>query len=134
MSETPNQKFYRKNTKAPPDLNETAKDVKGYMKVLLVLPYRGIPVYIRQIGLSYFEYAFWYKEQMYSSYIIMYPEKGKKKLTRKQLNAVMQITLAGAHTTIEALLKIKSKGIESQKALAGVVTKAGDEAWGKKKK
>ena len=52
--------------------------VKGRMKVLKVIPHLGHMVYIRQIGKDYFEYLLEYSGQIYSSYIIILPEEGKR--------------------------------------------------------
>lgn len=83
------------------------KKVKGRMKVLKVIPYMGHMVYIRQIGKDYFEYLLEYCGEIYSSYIIILPEEGKKKLTKSQVNGCVEMVYAGAEATINALMGVE---------------------------
>ena len=110
--------------KIPPDLNKVAKSIKGRVKVLTVLPYHGINVYVMQFDKDLFAYFLAYENQIYFAYVVVPLEKGRRTYTRKQLNSVIQIVLAGAHTTIEHLLKINDEEIERQKALAKVIIKS----------
>jgi len=94
------------------------KKVKGRMKVLKVLPYMEIMVYIRQIGKDYFEYLFFHGGQLYSSYIIITPEEGKKKLTKYQINGCIEMAYAGAEATIDILLGLKVSKEDKEKVKA----------------
>ena len=76
------------------------------MKVLKVSLYKGHSIYIRQIGKDYFEYLLFHDSQLYSSYIIIIPEEGKKKLTNSQINGCIEMVMAGAEATIDALIGI----------------------------
>ena len=82
------------------------KKVKGRMKVLKVYPYRDHRIYIRMIGKDYFEYILFSGSELYSSYIIIIPEEGKKKLTKSQINGCIEMVSAGAEATIDALMGI----------------------------
>lgn len=85
------------------------------MKVLKVIPYMGHMVYIRQIGKDYFEYLLEYCGEIYSSYIIILPEEGKKKLTKSQVNGCVEMVYAGAEATINALIGIDVSEEEKEK-------------------
>lgn len=74
-----------------------------------MLNYLGYQVYLRQIGKEYFEYLAIIEGEIYSSYIIMKPAKGKKRLTKKDVQNSAAITLAGAMATIETYLEKKEK-------------------------
>ena len=80
-----------------------AKKVKGRIKVLKVLPYKGSMVYIRMIGEDTFEYLLTLKKEIYSSYLIMKPKKGATKLTQDEVNQSAALIFAGAVTTIDTL-------------------------------
>lgn len=123
------------NIKEPPDLSIKAKPTKGRVRVLLVLPYEGVNVYVRQVDGTLFEYMLPYKGEIYSSYFEIYPDKehikkcskcgyvqvGDKSFTQKQFNNIEQLVLAGAHSTIEYLKGIENAEIEHQKALGEFV-------------
>lgn len=80
------------------------KKVKGRIKVLKALPYKKIMVYLRMIDGDIFEYIIPFKGEIYSSYLIIKPSKGKKKLTRDEVNQAAGLILASATTTIDYLL------------------------------
>ena len=96
------------------------------MKVLKVYPYMGVNIYVRQIGKDYFEYLLSYEGQLYSSYIIITPEEGKKKLTKSQVNGCIEMVSAGAEATINAIIGIEESGEHIEKAK--VFEKAVEEA------
>ena len=75
----------------------------------------GHMVYIRQIGKDYFEYLLEYCGEIYSSYIIILPEEGKKKLTKSQVNGCVEMVYAGAEATINALIGIDVSEEEKEK-------------------
>ena len=75
-------------------------------------------VYIRMIGVDYFEYLVVYKNQVYSSYILISPVEGKKKLTKGQINQCMALINSGAEATVDTLVGDKiSKEDEEKVAL-----------------
>lgn len=113
-------------TKAPKNLTDQMIEVPGRISTLRVAAYHDIPVYIRQIDEEIFEYLLSYNSEIYSAYIIMKPEEGKKKLTQKQLKAVIQVITAGAHSTIEYLLGLDPTG---NTALAEIVDKQGGKVF-----
>jgi len=85
------------------------KKVKGRITVLQALPYKKIMVYLRKIGGDIFEYIIPYKGEIYSSYLIIKPRKGKKKLSKDEVNQSAALIYASAVTTIDFLLE-KKKG------------------------
>lgn len=91
--------------KNPPKLK--IKDVKGRIKILKVMGYKGSRVYVRQIDEEIFLYDLIFHNEIYSSYIVIKPKKGSKKLTKKEVNAALHIIWAGAESTIDHLLGVK---------------------------
>lgn len=77
---------------------------KGLVKVLKANPYEGHKIIIRQIGTPYFEYLLEYGGEIYSSYIIITPAKGKTKLTKAEIAECIGLIYAGAEATIDALM------------------------------
>ena len=98
------------------------KEITGVIKVLRVVPYHDCPVYIRMVGPEIFMYDLIFKNQMYSSYIVIKPSKGKKKLTKKEIEQGMLLINAGAQATIDTLLGVKlDKEVKRMaKIIAGV--------------
>lgn len=82
------------------------KNVKNKYKVKILKAglYKDCKVIIRQIGRDYFEYLLTYNGEIYSSYIIIKPEKGRKELTEEQITSCMQVINAGAEATIDELI------------------------------
>ncbi len=80
------------------------KKVKGRIRVLKAIPYRDCPVYIRQVDNEIFMYDLIFKNQIYSSYLIIKPEKGKTKLTETQIGQAGALIMTGAMTTIDTML------------------------------
>mgnify|MGYP001562951407 CR=1 FL=1 len=98
--------------------------VKGRIKLLHALPYHGCMVYVRQIDQEVFMYDVVYKDQIYSSYVIMKPRKGKKTLSKNDIQKTVQLVLAGAFATLDMLLDIKvSAEDESKVKVFNKVTK-----------
>lgn len=77
------------------------KKVSGRIKVLKAMPYKGVMVYIRRINQDIFEYIVPYKGQIYSSYLIMKPKKGKTKLSKGEVAKSAAVIFAGATATID---------------------------------
>lgn len=91
------------------------KKVKGRITTLKAIPYKNCMVYIRRINIEIFEYLVVFKKQVYSNYWIITPAKGKKDLTKDEVNQAAALPMAGAIATIDILLgkKLdkKTKGI-----------------------
>ena len=89
-------------------MKETIKHttVKGRVKVLRASLYKDHKIIVRMIGDDYFEYITECNGEKYSSYIIIIPEEGKKKLTKSQINGCIEMVSAGAEATIDALMGI----------------------------
>tara|TARA_Y100000310_G_C20550338_1_gene747731 strand:- start:346 stop:684 length:339 start_codon:yes stop_codon:yes gene_type:complete len=80
------------------------KKTKGQIKVLKAMPYKKSMVYIRRIGIEIFEYLVVFKKQIYSSYWVITPDKGKKNLTKDEVNQAAALCFAGAIATIDMQL------------------------------
>lgn len=83
------------------------------MATLIITRYKGCHVYVRHIYPDIFMYDFIFDNQLYSDYLVITPEKGKKKLTEKQIKASAAWTFAGATASIEELIKILQKNMLS---------------------
>jgi len=106
------------------------KKVKGRITVLKAMPYRGIMVYLRKINEDIFEYLIPYNGTVYADYLIMKPKKGKKKLSKNEMNQAAALMFAGATTTIDVTI-LKGKVDEQTRKLAEVVDKAGKKTFKK---
>jgi len=80
------------------------KKVKGKITILRASQYKKIMIYLRKIGNDIFEYLIPYKGQIYSSYLIITPENGKRKLTKDQINQAAALIFTSATTTVDFLL------------------------------
>lgn len=89
------------------DLTKKVKKVKGRIQVLRALPYRGSMIYLRVIDNDIFEWLLVYEKELYQGYLVITPEKGKTKLTKKQINQSATLALQGALATIDMKLGIK---------------------------
>ena len=103
---------------APPEVK--IKKVKSRMATLIVMPYKGCNVYVRWVEPDIFMYDLVFNNQIYSDYFVITPEKGKKKITKKQIEASAAWAFAGATATIEELMKrlqkeMLSNPVESSK-------------------
>jgi len=78
---------------------------KGRVKILKVHLYNSHMIYIRMFGKDYFEYLVEYNGEIYSSYIIITPREGKKKLSKKEIDQCVALINAGAEATIDTLLE-----------------------------
>lgn len=116
----------------PKDIEKMAKNpTKGRVKSLYALPYHGCMVYLMQVDVDLFMSFTVIEGQIYHFYLEMTPAEGKKSLTKNQIDHVIQILLAGAHTTIETKLGIKTD--DRTLAQADEVIKVAERAWGGKK-
>ena len=80
------------------------KKVKGKITVLKKLLYKDNVVVIRKINDDIFEWILVFKNDIYSSYLIMKPRKGEKKLSEEEIDQVSGLLWSGATTTIDMLL------------------------------
>ncbi len=80
------------------------KKTEGRMRVLRATLYKSHMVYVRMVGTDYFEYLLEYNGEIYSSYIIITPKKGSKKLTEDEINQAAALAYAGAEATLDQLL------------------------------
>lgn len=83
------------------------KKIKGRIKVLKAIPYKGHMMYVRMIGTDLFEWLVVFNNQIYSSYMVITPDKTKNKLTKKEVMQAAGILWAGAEATIDTLLEEK---------------------------
>ncbi len=90
------------------------KKTKGLMKVLMVVGYKKGKIYIRQMGDDVFLWDAVFKGELYSSYLVITPDKKKKKLTKRGLEEVVKMCYAGAAATIDYQLGIKLSKSEKQ--------------------
>lgn len=79
------------------------KKVPGRVTTLKVIPYRGVLIYLRKIGADYIEYLLSFEGEMYSSYMIFTPSKGRKNLTPGQVARAGALVFAGATATVDYL-------------------------------
>ena len=117
-----------KKKKQPLELNPV--DIKPVIKLMKAMRYRGQMVYIRQIGLTIFEYLLVFKKEVYSSYMVITPKKGKKKLTKDEEAQSGALLFVGATSTIDTLLGDELS--DEAKARVGVFEEIGKQAFGKK--
>lgn len=80
------------------------KKVKGRIDVLRKQTYRDHSLYIRYIKPDIFEYLVIDKNEIYSGYLIIGPEKGKNKLTPDQITQSAALIFTGAIATIDMLI------------------------------
>lgn len=80
------------------------KKVKGRITTLYTRFYRDCLIYIRMIDGEIFEYIVPIKGLIYSSYLIIKPSKGKKKLTKAEIDQSGALIFTGAVTTVDTIL------------------------------
>ena len=83
------------------------KKVKSRIKLLKVLPYKGIMLCIRLINQDIFEYLFAFQGSVYTNYIVITPKNGASKLTNKEISQCTALIWAGGEASIDTLLKVK---------------------------
>lgn len=93
------------------------KKVKGMVKVLKALMYKGHMVYIRMIGDTYFEYLLEYNGEIYSSYIIIKPQENKKRLSKSEIQECAALIYTGAEATLDLLLGENTVDEDTKKAV-----------------
>lgn len=97
------------------------KKIKGRIRLLKALPYKGIMLCVRLINQDIFEYLFAYEGQVYTSYIVITPKKGFNKLTKDEISQSTELIWAGGEASIETILgsKLDGKKAEVVKAFEG---------------
>lgn len=80
------------------------KKIKGRISVLKVLPYKDSMVYIRRINQDIFEYMLVFKDNIYSSYMVITPKKGQTKLSKDEVSQCVELLWSGAEATIDTLI------------------------------
>jgi hypothetical protein len=89
------------------------KKIKGRIQVLKAIPYEKNMVYIRRIDKDIFEYLLIFKNQLYSSYMVITPKKGHNNLTKDEISQCTELLWAGATATIDFLM---GKKLEDERA------------------
>lgn len=64
-------------------------------------------IYVRIIDDDIFEWLTVYENEIYAGYLVIKPEKGKKKLSRSQQNQAAVLALQGALATLDMKLGIE---------------------------
>ena len=77
--------------------------------MLKAMLYKGCMVYLRLIDNEIFEWMLVFNNQIYSSYMIMKPAKGKDKLSKTEIDVSAGIVWMGATATIDTL---KGEGLD----------------------
>lgn len=93
------------------------KKTKGRVKVLKASLYKGHKVIVRMIGTDYFEYITEYGGEIYSSYIIITPQEGKKKLSKTEIQECADLIYSGAEATLDVLTGTVEENEEAAKVL-----------------
>lgn len=86
------------------------------VKVLKQQDYKKVPFFIRRIG-NVFEYLVVYKDNLYTHYFDIKPQWYRKFLkepfTKQEIENIIGLAIAGAHTTIKILIKERKKNVSS---------------------
>ena len=85
------------------------KTVKSRIRILKASLYKGCMVYLRFIDTDIFEWLLVFNNQIYSSYLILSPRRGKSKLSEAEIMAGVKVVWAGATATIDTL---KGEGLD----------------------
>ena len=91
----------KKKTDSP--YQKMNKANKSRMTTLLATPYRECPIVIEKYDKDLFVWHLVHKDSFYGDYMVIAPEKGKKKLTKEQDNHVAMLCFAAATATIDEL-------------------------------
>jgi hypothetical protein len=98
------------------------KKVKARIKLLKAMPYKKVMIYIRRIDEEIFEFVIPFKGEIWSSYLIIKPEGGKRKLTKDEVNQSAALIFSSAVTTVDFILgdaKVDKKTKEVVKVFEG---------------
>lgn len=83
------------------------KPAEQRVTLIKALPYKGNMVYLRKIGVDYFEYIVVFKNEIYTHYSLVKPPKGKKDFTDNEVREIGAMVMSGALATIDMLLGAK---------------------------
>lgn len=83
------------------------KKISGFMKLLMAISYKEKPIYVRRFGKSCFVWDVIIDNKLYSSYIDIKPEKGRKRLNNEEVEEVTKMCYAGAAATVDTVLGVK---------------------------
>jgi len=116
----------------PKDIEKVSKKpTKGRVKTLYALPYLGCMVYLMQIDTELFM-SMTIIEGTIRFFYMEIPIKGKaKNFNREQIDKILQVLIAGAHTTVDIVKGIKQD--EKEKGQSAEVIRVAEEAFGGKK-
>lgn len=79
------------------------KKTSGMMEVLQIVSYKDGDILIRKFPKDMYVWDVFFRGQFYSSYIVIKPVKGQKKLNEAEVAEVIKMLYAGAATTIDTL-------------------------------
>lgn len=79
------------------------KKTSGMMEVLQIISYKDGDILIRKFPKDMYVWDVFYNGQFYSSYIVIKPIKGEKKLNEAEIAEVIKMLYAGAAATIDIL-------------------------------
>jgi len=85
------------------------KEIKtsGRITVLKAISYKGSMIYLRRIDDEIFEYMVVIDGEIWSSYNVVTPSKGKKELTPAEVNHIASISWAMATSIVDNHLGVK---------------------------
>ena len=84
------------------------------MTVLMVTSYGGGKIYVRRVGKWVFMWDAVYKNELYSSHVVVKPRKGKKVLSKAEIEEITKILFAGGASTIDYQKGIKLSKTEKE--------------------
>lgn len=84
-------------------IDKKAKKELGLMEVLQIISYKDGDILIRKFPKDMYVWDVFYRGRFYSSYIVIKPVKGQKKLNEVEIAEVVKMLYAGAATTIDTL-------------------------------
>jgi hypothetical protein len=90
-----------KKARESKSLKERAVKNTGRMKILLAMAYKDGMIYIRQVDEELFIWDAVYKNQLYSSYVVITLTKGSTKLPDDIRDQAREMCYAGAVATID---------------------------------
>lgn len=97
------------------ELNVTV--TKGRIRILKVADYKGSKIYIRLVDKDLFEWMLIYKNEIYSSYIVVERPSTRYKFSKDELKVATNMLWMGATATIDTLLGVVLDKDEELRAL-----------------
>lgn len=83
--------------------DKKSKKTSGMMEVLQIISYKDGDILIRKFPKDMYVWDVFFRGQFYSSFIVIKPVKGEKKLNETEVAEVIKMLYAGAATTIDTL-------------------------------